>query len=54
MLIKVKDFLKENPDQRMFSFAWSIYWRLLVLFFGAYVALMVLAVFLGVFLDMVT
>jgi len=31
---KVKDFLEENKDKRLVSFAWSLYWRLWVVIFG--------------------
>ena len=40
---KLKDFLNENENQTMLDFAWSCYWRLLVVIMGISLAMGVMS-----------
>jgi hypothetical protein len=45
---KLKDFLANQPEGKtLLGFAWSIYWRWLVVVFGFYIGLIVLIVVLS-------
>ena len=44
---KVSDFLEENKDKTMIGFAWSLYWRIMLVVYGAIFAIAFLIGILG-------
>lgn len=44
---KVGDFMKDNPDQTMLGFFWSLYWRFYVVIFGVVIVIEILALLLN-------
>ncbi len=40
---KIEDFMEDNPDITMIGLIWSLYWRFIVIMFGVYIVLDLLA-----------
>ena len=34
---KLKDFLEKDPDKKLISFSWSLFWRLQLIIIGVYI-----------------